>query len=143
MSHTKRFLIAVAVALLVAAALAFFGTARGSEGQVNVVVNWPGTFVDAQTIQRVDESGKTWVIVNRSERSVTLVNFPGGWTFRINPTRENRPSISVSCGADGRAILVRGYSGDDMITESTLDDPGETAEMMLTRCSIERGTPRK
>jgi hypothetical protein len=137
MRYTKRFLFAGAVAFLVAAAFVFFGLVRGADGVVDVVVNWPGSFVDAHTIQKSDGSGKAWVILDRGEKTVTLVNFPAGWTFKVVPTRESRPSISVACGFGSRAILVRGYSGGEMITESKLDSPGETAELMLLRCSIE------
>jgi hypothetical protein len=116
-----------------------FSSALMAQADVAVVVNWPTTAGEAPHVVRMtDSSGQTWVLVDRAEHTVKLVNFPGAWIFNISPTGEKRSSISVNHGAaTGFKILITGYSGEEKLSEAVLDAPGESAELMLTRCSIE------
>jgi hypothetical protein len=126
------------VRILSSIGAAFFASSLlMAQGDVSVVVNWPSASGAAHVVRMSDASGSTWVVVGREDRSIKLVNFPAAWNFNVSPTTEKRSSISVSHGESaGIKILITGYSGDEKLTESVLDHPGESAELMLTRCSI-------
>lgn len=115
------------------------GIAFAVTGEVTVAVNWPGEVTDVNVIRINEDGQEVSVLVDRQDRSIKLVNFPDAWYFRVSPTSERRPSITVTYGSSlGRKrILVAGYSEGEKITEAVLESPGESAELMLMRVTIQ------
>jgi hypothetical protein len=115
------------------------GNALAGPGEVGVAVNWPGEAAEARVVRISDPGKEVSVLVDREGRSIKLVNFPVAWDFHVSRTSERRPSISVTYGsALGRKqILIGGYSEQEKLTEAVLDSAGESAELMVTRCTIQ------